>query len=357
MTISLNKIDKRFGNTHVLKQVDLQVEQGELLALLGPSGSGKTTLLRMIAGLEAVDSGEVWINGKHVTDVNPRKRKVGFVFQHYALFAHMTVAQNIAYGLNVSKRSERPSKAEIKSIVEQLLALVKLEGLEKRRPSELSGGQRQRVALARALAIKPEVLLLDEPFGALDAQVRKELRRWLRTLHKETGITTVFVTHDQEEALDVADKIVVMNKGEIEQAGTPTEVYEEPNSPFVYEFLGNAYPFRGVSQSGKLAVAGAKWELAATDATTNGPVVGYARPHEIAVSKTYEGEGDLQVDIVSVHPVGPIVFIDAKWAGEGGTIEIQLPKKTFAQLGLSIGDKAYIRPEKLGVFQVSDYTI
>ncbi|MBM7838833.1 sulfate transport system ATP-binding protein [Alkalihalobacillus xiaoxiensis] len=355
MTIVMKKIEKSFGKTQVLREVDLQVEQGELLALLGPSGSGKTTLLRMIAGLESADAGKMTIKGKDVTNTSPKERKVGFVFQHYALFAHMTVAANIAYGLKVKKRKDRPSKEEIETMVNDLLTLVKLDGLANRFPAELSGGQRQRVALARALAIKPDVLLLDEPFGALDAQVRKELRRWLRTLHKQTGITTVFVTHDQEEALDVADKIVVMRDGQIEQVGSPITVYEDPQTPFVYQFLGNANRFNGRSNEGSIQVGNAKWETAS--AFDNEDVVGFARPHEFVVSKSYQGNADLEVVVQSIHPVGPIIFIEATQPGSNDIIDIQQPKKVWSALNLNEGDTMYIRPEKIGIFQVDDYVI
>lgn len=355
MTISLEKIEKAFGKTAVLKQVDLQVEQGELLALLGPSGSGKTTLLRMIAGLETADAGTVTIKGNDVTDASPRERKVGFVFQHYALFAHMTVAENISYGLKVKRRKDRPSKNQITETVNELLTLVKLDGLENRYPAELSGGQRQRVALARALAIKPDVLLLDEPFGALDAQVRKELRRWLRTLHKQTGITTVFVTHDQEEALDVADKIVVMRDGQIEQVGSPITVYEDPKTPFVYQFLGNANRFNGRSKAGKIQVDNANWETASDSDEQN--VVGFTRPHEFIISTTYQDPADLEVVIQSIHPVGPIVFIEAVRIGSEEIIDIQQSKKDWSTLNLKEGDTIYIRPEKIGFFHVDDYVI
>ncbi|KQL56776.1 MULTISPECIES: sulfate/molybdate ABC transporter ATP-binding protein [Bacillaceae] len=355
MTIKMMNLYKSFGTTPILKDINLEVEQGELFALLGPSGSGKTTLLRMIAGLETTNGGEIEIKGKNVTHRSPRERKVGFVFQHYALFAHMTVSANIAYGLTVLKRSERPSKQEITKRVDELLSLVKLDGLGERYPSELSGGQRQRVALARALAINPDVLLLDEPFGALDAQVRKELRRWLRTLHKQTGITTVFVTHDQEEALDVADKVVVMRNGTIEQVGTPTYVYEEPRTPFVYEFLGNANRFSGQAKAGTLHIQGADWETAST--LEEEEAIGFARPHEFSISTTYEGKADLKITITSIHPVGPIVFIEAKHEGHPEMIDIQQPKKTIVELGLQVGDTAYIRPEKIGVFHVNDYVI
>jgi sulfate transport system ATP-binding protein len=238
--IRLNGITKRFGDYPALHGVDLEIKQGEFIALLGPSGSGKTTLLRIIAGLEFQDSGQVLINDEDVSDQPVADRGVGFVFQHYALFRHMTVAENVAFGLNVRKRRDRPAKSVIKARAEELLRLVQLEGLGGRLPAQLSGGQRQRVALARALAIEPKLLLLDEPFGALDAKVRKDLRRWLRDLHKQMGLTSIFVTHDQEEALELADRVVVMDHGGIEQVGTPEEVYMQPATPFVARFVGES---------------------------------------------------------------------------------------------------------------------
>ncbi|MFT4026299.1 MAG: sulfate/molybdate ABC transporter ATP-binding protein [Novosphingobium sp.] len=243
--IKLNGIAKRFGDYPALHGVDLEIRQGEFIALLGPSGSGKTTLLRIIAGLEFQDSGEVVINGEDVSELKVADRGVGFVFQHYALFRHMTVAENVAFGLNVRGRRDRPAKAVIKARAEELLRLVKLEGLGNRLPAQLSGGQRQRVALARALAIEPRLLLLDEPFGALDAKVRKDLRRWLRDLHKQMGLTSIFVTHDQEEALELADRVVVMDHGGIEQVGTPEEVYMQPATPFVAQFVGESNKLAG----------------------------------------------------------------------------------------------------------------
>ena len=238
--IRLNGITKRFGDYPALHGIGLHINPGEFIALLGPSGSGKTTLLRIIAGLEFQDAGEVVISGEDVSDLKVAERKVGFVFQHYALFRHMTVAENVAFGLNVRKRRDRPTKAAIRARAEELLRLVQLDGLGKRLPGQLSGGQRQRVALARALAIEPKLLLLDEPFGALDAKVRKDLRRWLRDLHKQMGLTSIFVTHDQEEALELADRVVVMDHGKIEQVGTPEEVYMQPATPFVARFVGES---------------------------------------------------------------------------------------------------------------------
>ncbi|MFY7941735.1 MAG: sulfate/molybdate ABC transporter ATP-binding protein, partial [Burkholderiaceae bacterium] len=237
MSIEVRNLNKRFGQTVVCDNLNLDIPSGELVALLGPSGSGKTSLLRIIAGLEVPDSGSVLFHGEDTTDTNVRDRNVGFVFQHYALFGHMTIFENVAFGLRVRPKATRPSDADIKRKVTELLKLVQLDWIADRYPHQLSGGQRQRIALARALAVEPKVLLLDEPFGALDAKVRKELRRWLRRLHDEVHVTSVFVTHDQEEAMEVADRVVVMNHGRIEQDGPPDEVYDHPKSPFVLQFL------------------------------------------------------------------------------------------------------------------------
>lgn len=255
MSIQVKQIDKHFGQFHALNNINLDFPDGELVALLGPSGCGKTTLLRIIAGLEAADSGQVLLQGEDATNTHVRKRQVGFVFQHYALFRHMTVFENVAFGLRVRPRKLRPSEQVIKQKVNNLLELVQLGFLADRFPAQLSGGQRQRIALARALAVEPQVLLLDEPFGALDAKVRKELRRWLRTLHDELHISSIFVTHDQEEALEVADKIVVMNKGQVEQVGSPRDVYERPATPFVFDFLGQANRLEGEIKDQQLIFA------------------------------------------------------------------------------------------------------
>src|ERR1039457_3475519 len=271
MSIEATHIRKSYGEFEALKDVSLRIESGELVALLGPSGSGKTTLLRIIAGLEVPDSGTIRLNDEDATKATASQRHVGFVFQHYALFRHLTVFENIAFGLRLRPRSTRPSEEQIRSRVNELLQLIQLVWLGNRFPNQLSGGQRQRVALARALAVEPRVLLLDEPFGPLDAKVRKELRRWLRRLHDELHVASVFVTHDQEEALEVSDRVAIMNRGAIEQAGTPAEVYDHPATPFVYEFLGEVKLFHGRKSE-------------AEDAA-----VGYVRPFELEIARWAEG--------------------------------------------------------------------
>src|SRR3954468_6035697 len=278
MSVQVDSIRKTFGAYTALDNVSLHVPRGKLVALLGPSGAGKTTLLRIIAGLEYPDegSGRIQFHGEDVTNVPAGKRKVGFVFQHYALFRHMSVLENIAFGLRVRPRRQRPPAAEIEARVRKLLKLVQLESHASRFPHQLSGGQRQRIALARALAVEPKVLLLDEPFGALDAKVRKELRRWLRKFHDEIQLTTIFVTHDQEEALEIADEVVIMNQAKVEQVGTPQDVYDRPASPFVYQFLGNVNVLRAQA----LAHAGAH-QSNSTALESDGRV--YVRPHDIEV--------------------------------------------------------------------------
>src|SRR5579862_3395223 len=263
MSIEVQHIRKTYGTFEALQDVSLKIEKGELVALLGPSGSGKTTLLRIIAGLDVPDSGTVRLNDEDATNSTARDRQVGFVFQHYALFRHLTVFENIAFGLRLRPKSTRPPEAEIRDRVKKLLELIQLDWLGDRYPNQLSGGQRQRVALARALAVEPRVLLLDEPFGALDAKVRKELRRWLRRLHDELHVASVFVTHDQEEALEVSDRVAIMNQGRLEQVGTPAEVYESPASAFVYQFLGDVNLFH------------------ARTGASGSSAVGYARPYDL----------------------------------------------------------------------------
>ncbi|WP_026695077.1 sulfate/molybdate ABC transporter ATP-binding protein [Peribacillus kribbensis] len=355
MSIQIKNVSKRFGQFTALDQIDINVDTGELIALLGPSGSGKTSLLRIIAGLEAPDHGSILFHGENITSVNPKERGVGFVFQHYALFRHMTVFDNVAYGLKVRPRKTRPGKQEIKEKVKELLELVKLEAFAGRYPSQLSGGQRQRVALARALAVEPRVLLLDEPFGALDAKVRKELRRWLRKLHDEFNITSIFVTHDQEEALDVADRIVVMNQGKIEQQGSPEEVYEHPVSPFVYDFLGNFNLFHGRLKEGGLDYG----QEQAEGERGSEPLkaVGYARPHDITIHREDIGGECIKAVVHYIHRVGPVVRIELKRIDTGEFLESEMMKEVFKELKLDAGEQVYIKPRELKVFIPEDYSI
>ncbi|MDQ0206100.1 sulfate/molybdate ABC transporter ATP-binding protein [Alkalicoccobacillus murimartini] len=356
MSIDINDVSKSFGDFQALEQIKLSIKKGELIALLGPSGSGKTSLLRIIAGLEKASAGSIHFNGEDMTNVNAISRQVGFVFQHYALFSHMTVADNISYGLRVRPRNKRPSKKDIQLKVDELLGLVKLDGLQKRYPSQLSGGQRQRVALARALAVQPEVLLLDEPFGALDAKVRKELRRWLRNLHNQFDVTSIFVTHDQEEAMDVADRIVVMNHGRIEQVGTPDEVYENPNSPFVFDFLGNVNLFKGRLQQGNLKTGNVSLRTEGGANLENQDVVGYIRPHQMELHRT-SVEGSFPIKIVHIQSVGPIVFLEAIKLDEEETIDIELPKSEFTELGIRLDDVVHSKPKHVHVFSPEEFSI
>jgi sulfate transport system ATP-binding protein len=345
MSIEIENISKQFGSFAALKDVSLTIPSGELVALLGPSGSGKTTLLRIIAGLESADAGRILFNGEDTTQSHVRERKVGFVFQHYALFRHLSVFENIAFGLRVRPRATRPSNAEISDKVMKLLQLVQLEGLAKRYPAQLSGGQRQRIALARALAVEPQVLLLDEPFGALDAQVRAELRRWLRKLHDEIHVTSVFVTHDQEEALEVADRIVVMNKGKIEQAGTPDQVYEHPANPFVLNFLGNVNLFHGrIHQPG------------ADPHEANEKAVAYVRSHDIEIERSPHDSSALKAEIRHIQKLGPAVRVTLAIDDNGEFIEAELTRDVFQSLGLQPGESVFVRPRQVRVF-VEDYQI
>ncbi|MDD2852143.1 MAG: sulfate/molybdate ABC transporter ATP-binding protein [Desulfuromonadaceae bacterium] len=344
MSIEIEKINKQFGEFTALNDVSLTIPSGELVALLGPSGSGKTTLLRIIAGLETPDSGRILFNGDDTTKSHVRERKVGFVFQHYALFKHMTVFDNVAFGLNVRPKSTRPSKGEIKDKVTELLRLVQLEGMASRYPAQLSGGQRQRIALARALAVEPQVLLLDEPFGALDAQVRAELRRWLRRLHDEIHVTSVFVTHDQEEALEVADRIVVMNKGKIEQSGTPDQVYEHPANPFVLNFLGNVNLFHG------------RLHQSSDQHGAVGKAVSYVRTHDIEIDRSQQDQTALKAEVRHFQKLGPAVRVTLTIDGSGEFIEAELTRDVFHNLGLQPGEQVFVRPRQVRVF-VEDYQI
>jgi len=318
MSIEIKQINKAFGRTPVLNDISLDIPTGKMVALLGPSGSGKTTLLRIIAGLEHQNSGQIHFHGKDVSRIHARDRQVGFVFQHYALFRHMTVFDNIAFGLSVLPRRERPSTAEIKQRVTRLLEMVQLAHLANRFPAQLSGGQKQRVALARALAVEPQILLLDEPFGALDAQVRKELRRWLRQLHEELQFTSVFVTHDQEEAMEVADSVVVMSQGNIEQVGTPDEVWREPATRFVLEFLGEVNRFDGEVHGSQFHVGAHRWPLGYTPAH-QGDVELFLRPWEVDVSRQSSLETPLPVQVLEVSPRGhfwQLVVQPSGWQGD-----------------------------------------
>jgi sulfate transport system ATP-binding protein len=343
LALEIRGISKVFGRFPALKKVSLQARDREFLALLGPSGSGKTTLLRVLAGLERPDEGEVRFRGEDFLALPVRRRRVGMVFQHYALFKHMTVAQNIAFGLTVRGRAERPSKSEIKDRVAHLLSLVQLEGLDARFPSQLSGGQRQRVALARALAIEPRLLLLDEPFGALDAQVRRELRRWLRELHDRAGVTTVFVTHDQEEALDLADRVAILKDGELIQLGAPNEVYENPATPFVFDFLGQACRIAGVVDQGRLRIA--DWETAAPEGAPQGAVEVFFRPDEVAFAPA-DGAG-LAAQVSGVAQRGPDVRIDC--TVEGHQMELQAHGPTLPP-GVAPGLSVRVKPLRPKVY-------
>ncbi|MGE0046980.1 MAG: sulfate/molybdate ABC transporter ATP-binding protein [Hyphomonadaceae bacterium] len=326
MSLEVSNIAKKFGRFPALDSVSLFAEDGEFLALLGPSGSGKTTLLRVIAGLELPDGGEVKFRGEDILAKPVRARGIGFVFQHYALFRHMTAAQNIAFGMNAKPRRERPDARAVKARVEELLALVQLEGLGGRFPSQLSGGQRQRVALARALAIEPKLLLLDEPFGALDAQVRRELRRWLRALHEQTGLTTIFVTHDQEEALELADRVALLRDGKVEQVGTPEELYHEPANPFVFEFLGDHIELPCEVRDGQAFIAGASVNILG-DAPGDGPAIARLRPNGFDIAHG-EAQG-LVARVKSVMSAGPEGRVYCELAN-GAAIEVRVPH-TVAQ--------------------------
>ena len=342
MSITIQNISKRFGSFVALDNINLEIPTGELVALLGPSGCGKTTLLRIIAGMESADGGEVLFSGQEATHLHARDRNVGFVFQHYALFRHMTVFENVAFGLRVKPRKERPAEAEIRKRVMELLGLVQLDWLADRYPSQLSGGQRQRIALARALAVEPKVLLLDEPFGALDTKVRKELRRWLRRLHDDMHISSVFVTHDQEEALEVADRVVVMNHGRVEQIGSPDAVYSNPASPFVYQFLGNVNVFHS-RLHGEWADVGAA-----------GDGVAFVRPHEIDIEHAPVA-GGLEALVQDVHAIGPTVRVELLHGEE--VVEVELTRERAESLGIANGQRVWLKPRQMKVFAQSEHLL
>jgi sulfate/thiosulfate transport system ATP-binding protein len=413
MGIEVLNISKAFSDFKALNDVSLNVASGELVALLGPSGSGKTTLLRIIAGMEYADSGQVLIDGKDTSKTKAKERNVGFVFQHYALFRHMTVFDNVAFGLKVRPKSIRPSRLEIAERVMALLKLVHLDKFHDRYPSQLSGGQRQRVALARSLAVEPKLLLLDEPFGALDSKVRKELRRWLRRLHDEMQITSIFVTHDQEEAMEVADRVVVMNHGKIEQVGTPEEVYHQPANGFIYDFLGNYNEFFGwKDDNGEIHLAEDDlWEsqgvpmasVPEADAKSNWlnrypelvgairkvvpafplpadgdivrigagrpgnrrtraqmkaalaergiPVRVFARPHEMYVTKTPDEDNEyIPVTVIHLNPAGPLAKIEMQ-RRNGSILQAEVPKSIVDSLNIRKQDQIFVRPKNTRVFE------
>ncbi|AXE31327.1 sulfate ABC transporter ATP-binding protein [Chromobacterium phragmitis] len=350
MSIQVENIRKAFGDFAALDDVSLNFPGGELVALLGPSGCGKTTLLRIIAGLEQADAGRVLLDGQDASATHVRERQVGFVFQHYALFRHMSVFDNVAFGLRMKPRRERPSEAEIARKVHALLDLVQLDWLADRLPAQLSGGQRQRIALARALAVEPRVLLLDEPFGALDAKVRKELRRWLRKLHDELHITSIFVTHDQEEALEVADRVVLMNHGKVEQIGSPAEVYARPASAFVYGFLGSANRIRGVSRDGAIAVDGHMLD-AEHQLPLGQTVEAFIRPHDLSIEPDQDGAG-LPARVLRVLTLGGLSRIELEGRGElaGLAFDAELPADAPLLETLAAGQDVRLRARAARVF-------
>ena len=365
MSIEIRNVSKDFGAFHALRNVNLDIESGELVALLGPSGCGKTTLLRIIAGLETADQGHIVVNGADTTTKHVRERNVGFVFQHYALFRHMSVFDNVAFGLRMKPKATRPAEAVIKQKVHELLSLVQLDWLADRYPAQLSGGQRQRIALARALAVEPEVLLLDEPFGALDAKVRKELRRWLRRLHDDLHVTSIFVTHDQEEALEVADRVVLMNSGQVEQIGSPQEVWDHPASPFVYGFLGDVNLFHGRAHEGEMLIGedqhGLRLASPEHSDVQDSKAFAYVRPHDLDVQRYVAGLSaedqprGIVAKLTRAMVIGPIARLellplDASAAGSGDIIEAQIPAQHYRELGFKEGDTLVLTPRKARVF-------
>jgi len=358
MSIEIRNVHKQFGNFHALRDVSLDIDSGELVALLGPSGCGKTTLLRIIAGLETADTGTIAFSGEDTTHVHVRERQVGFVFQHYALFRHMTVFENVAFGLRMKPRNQRPTDSVIQQKVHDLLNLVQLDWLADRYPSQLSGGQRQRIALARALAVEPKVLLLDEPFGALDAKVRKELRRWLRRLHDDLHVTSIFVTHDQEEALEVADRVVLMNSGRVEQIGSPQEVWDHPASPFVYGFLGDVNLFHGRAHQGQMLIGGDSAVSLNSPEHQNvqdSKAFAYVRPHDIEVKRYSTGDAGIKAKLTRAIVVGPIARlefepIDHHDFAKDTVIEAQLSSHLFAEQAYKEGETLVLTPRKARIF-------
>jgi sulfate transport system ATP-binding protein len=358
MSVEVKNVTKKFGDFTALDRVNLKVESGELVALLGPSGSGKTSLLRVIAGLEFPEPGDAQVlyYGEDVTAIPANQRKAGFAFQHYALFRHLNVFENIAFGLRVRPKTTRPSEEQIRTRVGDLLKLIQLEPLAKRFPSQLSGGQRQRVALARALAVEPKVLLLDEPFGALDAKVRKELRRWLRKLHDEIHITTLFVTHDQEEALEVADRVAILRDGRIEQIGTPEEIYDNPASPFVYDFLGNVNLFSGRVREGTVIIGETEFAVEETAGETDTDAVAFVRPHDIRITREASGQKTFPARILRCNAAGPLANLELERLDNGGLFAAQLSKEEFQQLQPKAGEQVFVELKNVKVFS-EDFSI
>lgn len=355
MSIEVQGINKTFGEFKALDNISLAFPDGELVALLGPSGCGKTTLLRVIAGLEYADSGRILLDGADATDKDVRQRRVGFVFQHYALFRHMTVFENIAFGLRVRPRRERPSEKEIRAKVTRLLELVQLGWVADRFPSQLSGGQRQRIALARALAVEPRVLLLDEPFGALDAKVRKELRRWLRTLHDELHISSIFVTHDQDEALEVSDRIVLINKGRVEQVGAPADIYERPQTAFAYGFIGAVNAFRGHIEGSHVRVGDEKLRLNGERFTEGQEVVAFSRPQDTEIIANAQNEEGVSARVNRILGNGSVARVELVANGEAREgrkefFEVEILGTELQSLGLSTGQRVKLRGRKLSIF-------
>ncbi len=349
MSIEVRNVRKTFGDQVGLQDVSIAAPTGKLVALLGPSGSGKTTLLRIIAGLDFPDSGTVHLHGEDATGRRARDRGVGFVFQHYALFRHMTVFENVAFGLRVRPRRERPSSGQIRATVEELLDLVQLGWLRDRYPSQLSGGQRQRIALARALAVKPRVLLLDEPFGALDAMVRKDLRRWLRELQDQLQVTTVLVTHDREEALEVADAIVVMNNGRVEQEGSPEYVYANPATPFVYRFLGGVNLFHGRLRNGEVDIGGSTIQAPELAEAEDQKALAIVRSYDFDVTRVANRGLEMRATVRHVRAVGHVVRVELSELS-GKVIEVELPAARFGELALGKGDSVFVVPRLARVF-------
>ncbi|MBK6735746.1 MAG: sulfate ABC transporter ATP-binding protein [bacterium] len=350
MSITVQDISKSYGTFQALRGVSLEIPDKQITALLGPSGSGKTTLLRIIAGLEKPDegSGPIRFHQEDVAGRRVQERRVGFVFQHYALFRHMTVFENVAFGLRVRPKHERPEKHVIDRKVHDLLKLVQLDGMADRFPSQLSGGQRQRVALARALAVEPRVLLLDEPFGALDARVRKQLRAWLRRLHDEIAITSIFVTHDQDEALEVAERVVVMNEGRIEQAGAPDEVFHDPATEFVMNFLGHVNVFDGRIEDGKVTFASVQIEHPAAAETAAGPARVFIRPHELSLHLLPRSDS-LPAIVTGIHAAGPAVRLTLAAEGDH-TFSADISQDVYRSLKVAVGAKFWVLPKDLRVF-------